>query len=92
MKKFDELASQDSIEKVTTNLKAHNIDSVVVDGGKEALEKILELIPRGASVMNGASVTLEETGFVEYLKAGDHGWDNQHATILAEKDPANLKI
>lgn len=88
MKKFDELASQESIEKVTTNLKNHNIDSIVVDSGKEAQEKILELIPQGASVMNGSSRTLEEIGFIEYLKSGNHGWDNQHATILAEKDPA----
>lgn len=88
MKNFDELASQESIEKVVTNLKAHHIDAVVVDSGKEAHAKILTLIPNGASVMNGSSRTLEQIGFVDHLKSDDHQWNNQHAAIVAEADPA----
>jgi hypothetical protein len=88
MKKFDELAGQESIEKVATALKGHGINPIIVDNGKEAHKKVLELIPRGVSVMNGASRTLEQIGFIEHLKSGDHGWDNQHETILTEKDPA----
>jgi L-lactate utilization protein LutC len=57
-----------------------------MQNGKETLEAIKKLIPQGASVMNGASVTLEQIGFVDYLKAGEHGWNNLHATILAEQD------
>lgn len=38
--------------------------------------------------MNGSSRTLEEIGFVAYLKEGAHGWNNLHEAILAEKDPA----
>jgi hypothetical protein len=37
--------------------------------------------------MNGASVTLQEIGFVDYLKAGTHGWNNLHQGILEESDP-----
>lgn len=36
--------------------------------------------------MNGSSRTLEQIGFVEYLKDEDHGWNNLHANILAEQD------
>jgi len=36
--------------------------------------------------MNGSSRTLEEIGFVNYLKEGKHGWNNLHEAILAEKD------
>lgn len=88
MKKFDELANQESIEKTASFLKEHNINSFIVDTGKEAHDKVLELIPRGVSVMNGSSRTLEQIGFIEHLKSGDHGWNNQHETILTEKDPA----
>lgn len=88
MKKFDELASQQSIEKVVTTLESHNIHAVVVDTGNEAHETVLTLIPRGVSVMNGSSRTLEQIGFIEHLKSGDHGWDNKHKTIITEKDPA----
>ncbi len=88
MKKFTELASQESIEKVAAALKNHGINPIIVGSEKEAHEKVLELIPRGVSVMNGSSRTLEQIGFIEHLKSGDHGWDNQHETILTEKDPA----
>ena len=54
----------------------------------EALSRIKELIPAGATVMNGASRTLDEIGFVKYLKEEAHGWNNLHEAIIAEKDPA----
>lgn len=75
------------VEKVITSLKARNINAIVVDTKEEALEKIKELIPQGGSVMNGSSVTLNEIGFVDFLKAGEHGWNNVHDKILNEKDP-----
>lgn len=88
MKKFDALVDEQSIKKATENLKKHNIETIVVNTGKEAHDKVLELIPKGVSVMNGSSRTLEQVGFIEHLKTGDHGWDNQHETILTEKDPS----
>jgi len=36
--------------------------------------------------MSGSSRTLDEIGFVEYLKSGQHGWKNLHAEVLAETD------
>ena len=38
--------------------------------------------------MNGASQTLEQIGYIEYLKSGTHGWNNLHAAIVAETDTA----
>ena len=75
-----------------TNLQAKGYDVAIVDSGAQALEKIKELIPAGASVMNGASVTLEQIGFVEYLKTAEHGWNNLHAEIVAEKDPSKQEL
>ena len=54
---------------------------------EEALARIKNLIPEGASIMNGASKTLEQVGYIDYLKEGTHGWKNLHADILAETDP-----
>jgi len=84
---YDTLASADSVQKTISALGARHIEAFYVESGSEALSKIKELIPAGASVMNGASVTLEQIGFVEHLKGGEHGWRNLHAEILAEKDP-----
>lgn len=85
---YNTLASKDSIQKTIAALKERGHLPELVATRAEALEKIKELIPQGASVMNGSSRTLEEIGFVDYLKGGKHGWNNLHAAILAEKDPA----
>jgi len=79
----DPATVQKSIQALTDNgFKAE----FVHDKGA-ALQRIRELIPPGASVMNGSSRTLEEVGYVEYLKSGTHGWNNLHEGILAETDP-----
>lgn len=77
----------ESVDKTVAALSAKNIDVVVVPNGAAALEKIKALIPAGASVMNGSSVTLEQIGFANHLKSDGHKWLNLHATILLEKDP-----
>lgn len=89
---YDTLASADSIHKVIEALKAHNIEAELVGDRVAALAKIQELIPAGASVMNGSSRTLEEIGFIQYLKEGKHGWNNLHAAIAEEKDPAKQSV
>ena len=85
---YDTLASKESIEKTIDALKERGHLPELVESRAEALKRIKELIPQDASVMNGASRTLEEIGFVDYLKEGTHGWNNVHDAILSEKDPA----
>lgn len=89
---YNKLATKESIEKTIKALNLKNVETVIVNNGAEALEKIKEFIPQGASVMNGASVTLEQIGFVDYLASGKHGWNNLHDNILAEKDKAKQAI
>lgn len=84
--------TEEIINKTITALQANGMEALVVQNGTEALEKIKELIPAGASVMNGASKSLEQIGFIDYLKLDNHGWNNLHAGILAEKDPAKQQI
>jgi hypothetical protein len=85
---YDRLASNESINSTVANLAEHNIEGIVVDTKEAALAKVKELIPAGSSVMNGASVTLEQIGFIDYLKSGGHGWDNLHEAIVKETDPS----
>jgi len=85
---YNTVATQEVINATIAALKTKNVEAVVVKNKAEALEKIKELIPQGVSVMNGASTTLQEIGFVDYLKSGSHGWNNLHASIMAETDPA----
>ena len=83
---WNKLADEKTVEKTVHSLKERGIEATLVNDRKEALNKVKELIPKGAEVMNGSSTTLEEIGFVEYLKSGKPSWNNLHESILAEKD------
>ena len=83
---YTQLAGVESVQRAAEALLKRNFNEVVLSGGAEALAYIKKTIPKGASVMNGSSVTLEEIGFVDFLKAGAHEWTNLHAAILAEED------
>lgn len=89
---YTQLASTESINKTIASLKERGHMPEFVETRAEALDLIKKLIPENASVMNGSSRTLEEIGFTQYLKDGQHGWDNLHEKILAEKDPAKQAI
>lgn len=88
MTTFDTLASDETIHTTIANLKERNVEGVVVETGAEALSMISTLVPQGASVMNGASTTLEEIGYIQLLKSGTHPWNNLHEAIVHEKDAA----
>jgi hypothetical protein len=75
-----------TIKETIEAMRSNGINVIFVENGKEALERIKGIIPRGAEVMMGGSVTLEQIGFKEYLKSGDHGWKNLYEEIQKEGD------
>jgi hypothetical protein len=85
---FDELAEKGGVEKAVKALTEHNFLPESVETGAEALARIKELVPTGATVMNGSSKTLEEIGYIDYLKGGAHPWVNPKDAILKETDQA----
>ncbi len=86
--KYDTLASKESVEKVIEVVKPRGINPEFVNTKAETLQRLKKLIPSGAEVMTGSSRTLEEIGFVDLLKSGEHPWKNWKDIILAEKDEA----
>lgn len=64
---WDQLASDESIEKVISALKPNNIEAVVVNSGAEAKEMVLEMLPEGAEVMTMSSETLRTTGIADAI-------------------------
>jgi hypothetical protein len=85
---FDILATNERIEATMEALKARGINAECLDTKEEALARLRDLIPAGASLSTGASLTLKEIGFEELLRSGSHPWKNLKAEYLAEKDPA----
>ncbi|MBI3379693.1 LUD domain-containing protein [Candidatus Gottesmanbacteria bacterium] len=59
---FDQLANNQSVQNTIESLKNSGIDAIVVATGDEAKKKVLEMLPKGAEVMNMSSVTLETIG------------------------------
>jgi len=53
---------------VVNNLQKRNINAQYVSSRKEALSTILEMIPEGATVSRGDSVSLEQLGVIPELK------------------------
>lgn len=85
---YDTIKSAESIERTADAIRGRGSEVFIVADRAGALAKIQELIPKGASINNGSSRTLEEIGFVDYVKSDAHGWNNLHAAVVAEKDKA----
>ncbi|KAF9582486.1 hypothetical protein BGW38_000145 [Lunasporangiospora selenospora] len=84
--KYTRAVSSERVASAKAGLEANGFKVHVVNTRGDAFETLKNLIPTGASVNNAHSTTLEEIGFVTYLK-GQTPWNNVHATILAETDP-----
>jgi len=82
------LASDEQVYQTAAALKARGFNVEILDTAADALEKIKALIPSGASLMTGASETLQHIGLEATLIAKDHPWNNLKDEILAETDPA----
>src|SRR5258706_8013803 len=68
-KEFNQLASNDQIEKTVQALEAHGMSTIVFETGNAAREYVLTLIPSGAEVYNPPSRTLEEIGLTADIES-----------------------
>jgi hypothetical protein len=57
-REFEKLASDEQIERTAKALEANNIHTLIAENGEEAKRLFFELVPEGAEVFLGASVTL----------------------------------
>ncbi len=85
---WNAIPSDQVIDKTVEALKKRQVQVLVVNNRSEALAKLKEIIPAGASVMTGGSTTLDQIGFTALLKSKNHRWRNLKDAIFTEKDPA----
>jgi hypothetical protein len=81
------LPALDRLLQTVEAVKARGMRAELVETKEAALERVQSLIPAGAVVMTGGSLTLEQIGFTGLLMAGSHPWRNFKADLLGEKDP-----
>ncbi|MDO8482317.1 MAG: LUD domain-containing protein [bacterium] len=87
---WDTLATKQSVEKTIAALKANGIEAVFVEDGAEALKKALEMIPKGAEVMNMTSVTLDTIGLPKELNESGK-FNSVRAKLMDKNVPSREK-
>jgi hypothetical protein len=84
---FDKLPSHEVVQKTIEAIQARGIQAEAVRSREQALARLKDLIPDGAVVMTGGSLTLTQIGLDDVLISGKHPWRNFKNALLAEKDP-----
>ena len=73
-------------QKVVENLKRRNFEACYLPSAKDAVGKVMELIPERSSVTWGGSMTIRDIGLTEHLKGGNyHVIDRDTATTAEEQ-------
>jgi len=69
---YDQIPSDDVINKTVEALKANGIEAIIVANQTEAKQKALELIPQGSEIMTMSSVTVDGIGLGAELNESGH--------------------
>jgi hypothetical protein len=64
---FAKIASDNQIDRAAQALEANGLHAVIAENGEEAKRLFFELVPDGAEIFLGASVTLEQLGIKEEI-------------------------
>ncbi len=89
---YNTLPNPDRLQKTIQAIQARGVTVTLVETKEAALAQVQAFIPADATVMTGASITLQQIGFEDLLKSGQHPWRNLKEAILAEKDPVKQAI
>ena len=80
-----------NIEKTITELEKHHMQVYFAANAAEAKEKVLSLIPAGATVANGGSMTLVDSGIIDAVKSGENRYLDRNMQGLSE-DEKNMRL
>ena len=89
---YNTLPTPVQMQKTVAAVQARGISVTLVETKEAAVEQLQALIPAGASVMTGASVTLQQIGFETLLMEGKHPWQYLKAYIQGENDPVKRLV
>ena len=78
--------AQKKIEAAVKALNANRFDARLVPDRKELLRLLSELVPENSVVANGGSVTLEETGVMDFLRSGRFRYLDRYEPGLTDEE------
>lgn len=80
--KWDTVPQDSIIEKTAKALSENGIKTIVVENGKQAKEKALELIPKRSQVMTATSTTADQIGLSKAIDESGN-YDSTRKKIMA---------
>jgi hypothetical protein len=92
MNKYNQIANQETIDKTIRALKENGITAEVVETGKDAKKRALELIPQSAEVMNTSSVTVDSIGLSKELNESGNYNSVKNELNKLNRETDNLKM
>ena len=78
------------VKRTIDSLEKHNIEAFYVNNEEELRKKIDEMIPKGAVVTNGDSITLLEAGVIDMLRSGDYTYLDKHKEGITSEEKKNI--
>ena len=82
---------ENRIAKTLQSLEKNNIRSCYVENAADACRKAISLIPKGAKVGYGGSLTLDQIGIKEILRKGDYNLLDRHLPGVTETEDIRLR-
>lgn len=79
------------INKLIEALKNKNYDAFYTDTKDKALKLVMDIIPKGATVGLGGSMTVAETGILKALQEGDYTLYNQYKPGLTPDEATEMR-
>ncbi len=77
------------IEKVINALKLNNINAVYAKSCAEAREYVSRLLPKGATITAGGSVSLKESGIFDIISSGEYNFLDRNAAGITDEQRLN---
>lgn len=90
MDKYAQFVKDKKIERTIENFKKHNMDAYCVKDKISLINKISDILEDGNTVSVGGSMTLFETGVIDFLRSGKYNFLDRYEEGLTPKDIKNI--
>ncbi|RMF94522.1 MAG: lactate utilization protein [Candidatus Schekmanbacteria bacterium] len=79
------------VEKLCDELNKRNIEGIFVESSSDACRKIKKMIPKGATVALGGSVTIVESGIIDTLRQMDINLLDRYREDISKKEVDKMR-
>ena len=79
---------ENQAKTIIKNLKKRNMIGYYCETGKEALDLVKSILPKGSLVTNGGSETLVETGIMDLIRSGEYEYIDRKSPKTPEESRA----